>query len=288
MEIKNTVLELLSEGILNITFSNRFRKSYEYNKVNITKIEDFYQVSKFTDKQVFHENLNKRELEDYLFTLFKEYKQVDGSTRNRNYNIRVNKKGSVLKRFKESDNDTKAIKHNRSKNYVLNNFDQMDVLKDLKIVSAENEILNAMQDKFKQINKYVELVDDLIKNEDIKKLKIVDFGSGKSYLTFVLYEYLSKTKNIELEMIGIDLKESVIKDNIKLAQKYNFENLKFIHGDINEIEINDVDMVISLHACDIATDLALNKALEWKVKYIVSVPCCQNELYTQLTSERFS
>ncbi len=145
-----------------------------------------------------------------------------------------------------------------------------------------------MADKFRQINKYVELVNDLLEQDDIKKLKVVDFGAGKSYLTFVLYHYLTYTKKIEVEMIGIDLNENLIKNNADLAKKYAYDNLSFIAGDINDIEIADVDMVISLHACDTATDLALNKALQWQVKYIVSVPCCQNEVYKQIESNKFS
>lgn len=288
MEIDKVVKEVIDDGIINITFSNKFRKSYEYTKVNISKIEDYYQISNYTEKQVFHESIEHKHLEYVILNLFKDYKQMDGFTQNNSYNIRVNKKGNVLMRKNAMANSDKVNSHNRSKNYVLENYAEMEVLKDLGIISHDNQIISGMRDKFKQINKYVELVDDLIKNDNLEKLKIVDFGSGKSYLTFVLYEYLSKSKHLDVEMIGIDLKESVIKDNIKLADKYAFKNLKFIFGDINDIEINNVDMVISLHACDIATDLALNKALEWKSKYIVSVPCCQNELYTQLKSNKFS
>ena len=204
------------------------------------------------------------------------------------YNIRVSKKGKILEHFKLNNNSEKEMSHNRSKNYILKNYQDMEILKDLGIVSQDNNIINNMYDKFKQINKYIELVDDLIKKDDLADIKIVDFGSGKSYLTFALYDYLENTAKISVEMIGIDLKESVIKDNIKLAEKYNYTGLSFIHGDINDIEIENVDMMISLHACDIATDLALNKALEWDVKYIVSVPCCHHEVYQQITSQNFS
>lgn len=286
MELNNLVKEIDSNGVLNVTFSNPFKKSNEYNKVNIQASEDGYLVSHYTSTQVFHENLNA--LEDLMMDLFSEYKQLDGKVRSGNYNIRVNKKGSVLRKFSEEDNSELVLKHNRSKNYLLSNYEELQVLKDLKIVSQNNTIINSMSDKFRQINKYIELVDDLIKNDNLKKLKIVDFGSGKSYLTFILYEYLKNTLNLDIEMIGIDLKEDVIKNNRKLALKYGYDKLEFIAGDINDVDINDVDMMISLHACDIATDLALNKALEWNVKYIVSVPCCQNELYTQLNSDTYS
>lgn len=286
MDLNNLIEEIISNTVLNITFSNPFKKSNEYNKVNIQASEDGYLISRYTSTQVFHENINS--LKSLMSELFSEYKQLDGKVKNGNYNIRVNKKGSVLRKFSEEDNSGLVLKHNRSKNYLLSNYENLQVLKDLRIVSQNNTIINSMSDKFRQINKYIELVDDLIKNDNLDKLKIVDFGSGKSYLTFILYEYLSNTLKLDVEMIGIDLKADVIEDNRKLAIKYGYNNLKFICGDINDVEISDVDMMISLHACDIATDLALNKALEWKVKYIVSVPCCQNELYTQLKSDTYS
>ena len=193
-----------------------------------------------------------------------------------------------MRRFTEVNNKSISKSHNRKKNYIIQDYENMQILKDLDIVTQDNNIAAPMRDKFRQINKYVELVDDLISQDKIEKLKIIDFGSGKSYLTFVLYHYLTYTKKIDTEIVGVDLKEAVIKDNIDLARKYNYEKLSFVYGDINDIQIDDVDMVISLHACDIATDYALNKALEWHVKYIVAVPCCQNELYKQLKSDNFS
>lgn len=273
---------------MNVTFSNPFKKSDDYKKINIQRVDDQLQMSKYTKTQVFHETLEEKQLNALFEQLFKQFKQLDGKVLTGDYNVRVNKRGSVMRRFNAADNSEIKTAHNRSKNYVLSNYKNLDILKDLGIVSNDNDIVTSMYDKFKQINKYIELVDDLIKNDHLSSLKIVDFGSGKSYLTFLLYEYLVNIKKLNVEMVGIDLKEQVIKDNIALAKKYQYENLHFIYGDINDVVMEDVDMMISLHACDTATDLALHKALEWKVKYIVSVPCCQNELYTQLTSKTFS
>ncbi len=286
MELNELIKEIIGKGVVNITFSNPFKKSLDYKKINVQRIEDYYQISKYTDTQVFHDNVD--DLEDLFKSYFSEYKQMDGKVLEGNYNIRVNKKGNVMRRFTQEDHSGLVLSHNRSKNYLLSNYKDIQILKDLGIVSSDNEIINAMFDKFKQINKYIELVDDLIKNDQLYKIKIVDFGAGKSYLTFMLYEYLVNVKKMDVSMIGIDLKEEVIINNIDLAKKYGYDHLEFIYGDINDVEIEDVDMMISLHACDIATDLALNKALEWKVDYIVSVPCCQNELYTQLESQSFS
>lgn len=286
MKIDNIINEIFEEEIVSLTFSNPFKKSEKFKKITIDNIDNMYTISEYSETQVFHKHLSGFETKRLMHELFETYKQLDGKVVTGNYNIRVNKKGNVLRRFSAQTNQV-IESHNRSKNYILSNYKEMEILKDLKIVSHDNEIISTMFDKFKQINKYVELVDDLIKNDDLEKLKIVDFGSGKSYLTFALYEYLVNVKQIEVEVYGIDLKESVIKDNQALAEKYGYKNLNFIHGDINDIEIDNVDMMISLHACDIATDLALNKALAWKVKYIVVVPCCQNELYKQLKSDQF-
>lgn len=286
MKINNIINEIFENQIVSLTFSNPFKKSEEFKKISIDNIDNMYTISSYNEKQVFHKHISGFETKQLMTSLFESYKQMDGKVLSGNYNIRVNKKGNVLRRF-NPDKHELITEHNRSKNYILSNYQEIEILKDLKIISHDNEIINSMFDKFKQINKYVELVDDLIKNDDLSKLKIVDFGSGKSYLTFVLYEYLVNVKKIAVEMYGIDLKASVMEDNQKLAVKYQYENLHFIHGDINDIEMDNVDMMISLHACDIATDLALNKALEWQVKYIVAVPCCQNELYRQLQSDEF-
>lgn len=288
LEIKDLVAEIIANKIISITVSNKKYADYKYEKVNIKQMDDGYQISNYTKTQVFHDNVSENQLAEKLVEIINNYKQVDGICEKGNYNIRINKRNNIFKRFKPKVNKPQNLSHNRKKNYILNDFENIEVLKELDIVTMDNKIVSTMTDKFRQINKYVELVDDLIKDEKLKSLKIVDFGAGKSYLTFVLYHYLKYTKKIDVEIIGIDLKESVINKNNELAKKYKYHNLSFICANINDIEIDDVDMVISLHACDIATDFALNKALEWKVKYIVSVPCCQNEVYKQIKSNKFS
>lgn len=288
LDIQTVVEEIINNRIIKITISNKKFADYKYEKVDVTKLEEFYQITMYTSTQAFHENVDELDLADKLLLIVNNFKQIDGKTEKGNYNIRINKRNNVLKRFSAFANKPVYQSHNREKNYLLKDYKDISVLKDLDIITEEDKIAEPMRDKFRQINKYIELVDDLITQDEVKKLKIVDFGAGKSYLTFVLYHYLTYTKNIETEIVGIDLKESVIKNNTDLAKKYDYKNLSFICGDINDIEIDDVDMVISLHACDTATDLALNKALEWKVKYIVSVPCCQNEVYKQIESNSFS
>ncbi|HZJ85564.1 MAG TPA: SAM-dependent methyltransferase [Erysipelotrichaceae bacterium] len=287
VDIKDVLEEIIDNGIISITVSNKKFADYKYEKVNITRLEEDYQITRYTKTQAFHKNVNEEDLFDELVEIVNNYKQIDGKCEKGNYNVRINKRNNVLKRFTSIKNKPVYKSHDRIKNYILSDYKNIEVLKDLDIITLDNKIAAPMRDKFRQINKYVELVNDLIGQDEISKLKIVDFGADKSYLTFVLYHYLAYTKSIDVEIIGIDLKEDVIKNNNDLAKKYAYKNLSFICGDINDIEISNVDMVISLHACDIATDFALNKALEWQAKYIVAVPCCQNEVYKQIKSNKF-
>ena len=295
-DLKNAIEQMLNDDILKIVISNKMNKELKYNKISVSIKEknnsEYYQVEKFTEKQVFHENLNKDELSEKLFEYTAgNFKQISAWSKDANYDLKISKKGKVHLGRKKADNAKMAINksHNKEKNYILKEGMIIEPLIDLGVFTKEGKVVNSKYDKYKQINRFVEIIDDEIKKNDYKKLTILDFGCGKSYLTFVLYYYFVEIKKIDVKMIGLDLKEDVIKKCNDIAKRYKYDNLHFELGDINGFKYNNkVDMVITLHACDTATDYALYNAIKWNAKMIFSVPCCQHELNGQMKSDDFS
>ena len=291
-EIRNSIDKILEQELIKVVISNKKDKEEKYNKININLKEKaskkYYQVEKFTDKQVFHENIELDEiglkLEEYMFD---KYKQLNAWSEEFNFDMKISKKGKVFLGKKKSDNKKMLdITHNKEKNYILKEGMIIQPLIDLGVFTKEGKVVNSQYDKYKQINRFVEIIDDEIKKSDKKELTILDFGCGKSYLTFVLYYYFTEIKNINVKMIGLDLKEDVIKNCNEIAKKYNYKNLTFEIGDINGFKYNNnVDMVITLHACNTATDYALYNAIKWNTKMIFSVPCCQHEFNHQMKAE---
>ena len=286
---------MLNEELFKIVISNKANKDLKYNKIVISLKSSpkntYYQIEKFTDKQVFHENIEVDFLSDKLIEIiYENYKQVAAWSINNTYDLKISKKGKVILNKRKSDNSNLIKKgHNKEKNYILKEGMIIEPLIDLGVFTKEGKVINSKYDKYKQINRFIEIIDDEIKKNDYKDLTILDFGCGKSYLTFVLYYYFVKIKNINVKMIGLDLKEDVIKKCNEIAKRYNYENLHFELGDINGFKYtNKVDMVITLHACDTATDYALYNAVKWNSKMIFSVPCCQHELNSQMKSDSLS
>lgn len=294
-ELKKAVGEITQEEIVKIVISNKMNKDIEYNKIAFALKEKggkaYYQIEKYTDKQVFHENIDVEQLEaKILECLAGNYKQLSAWSNATTFDMKISKKGKVFLGKKKSDNAKMVNKsHNKEKNYILKEGMHIQPLIDLGVFSKEGKVINSKYDKYKQINRFIEIIDDEIKKNDHKELTILDFGCGKSYLTFVLYYYFVEIKKINVKMIGLDLKADVIKKCNEIAKRYNYENLSFELGDINGFKYNNkVDMVITLHACDTATDYALYNAIKWNTKMIFSVPCCQHEFNHQMKAESLS
>ena len=295
-ELSNKIDEILSfDKLIKVVVSNKLNSTVQYNKVVFALKEknkkEFYQIEKYTDKQVFHENIEINKLKEKLIEIIKgNYKQVVAWSENNTFDLKISKKGKMHLSQKRSDNKKLVNKsHNKEKNYILKEGMIIEPLIDLGVFTKEGKVVNSKYDKYKQINRFVEIIDDEIKKKDYKELTILDFGCGKSYLTFVLYYYFVKIKNINVKMIGLDLKEDVIKKCNDIAKRYNYENLHFELGDINGFKYNNkVDMVITLHACDTATDYALYNAIKWNSKMIFSVPCCQHEFNGQMKTDDLS
>ena len=293
-ELYKAIEDIASSNIIKLVISNKMNKEIKYNKVNIQlKVQgnkEFYQIEKYTDKQVFHENISLDELKEKLMELVEgNYKQLTAWSKDAVLDLKISKKGKIHLSKKKSDNKVTVSSHNKEKYYILKEGMDIQPLVDLGVFTKDGKIVNSKYDKYKQINRFIEIIDDEIKKNNYEELTILDFGCGKSYLTFVLYFYFVEIKNIKVKMIGLDLKEDVIKKCNDIAKRYNYENLHFELGDINGFKYNNkVDMVITLHACDTATDYALYNAVKWNAKMIFSVPCCQHEFNSQMNTEDLS
>lgn len=293
--LKNYINQIISTKVHRIVISNKVKSEEKYKKIIFSIKEkdnkEYYQIEKFTEKQVFHENIGIDELKTKVYDFIaNRYKQLTAWTTSYTYDMKISKKGKILFRKNQSNNENIVSKnHNKEKNYILKEGMIIEPLIDLGIFTKEGRVIKSKYDKYKQINRFVEIIDDEIRNNDYRELTILDFGCGKSYLTFILYYYFTKIKNINVKMIGLDLKEDVIKNCNEIAKRYKYDKLTFEIGDINGFKYNNkVDMVITLHACDTATDYALYNAIKWNTKMIFSVPCCQHELNSQMESDKLA
>ena len=293
MTVEEALRKIAKLSPVKIVLSNVADKEQRIQKVQIEKKEKHFQIAEYSDKQVFHKNVDEEELIYFCIEeLGVNFLQLNAWMLRGEASLKLTKKRKLLFDIKKADNSALADEvrdNNRKKNYILEEGRVIEPLIDMGIFTKEGKIVSSMYDKFKQINRFIEIIDDELKKKIITHLNIIDFGCGKSYLTFIVYYYLTEIKKIKVNMIGLDLKEDVIRKCNKAAKKYGYENLSFELGDINGYSAPfKVDMVITLHACDMATDFALYNAVSWGAGYIFSVPCCQHELNAQIKSEKFS
>lgn len=289
-QIKETIIAMNREDILKVTGSDLRDKNYEYKRtigIRINEATPYFQVEKYTQTQVFHENISINNIEETFYQLTNIYKQFHVITRTSEYQLRISKKGKIhlVKKQVEEALVKKAEKnsHNKKKQYILPQDEPVDFLIELGIMDKEGKIRDKKWDKFKQINKYLEFIEDVYGEIETQVPTIIDFGCGKSYLTFALYYYLVKMRKKKCRIIGLDLKEKVIEDLKEIKNTLGYDDLEFYVGDIKEYEADvAIDMVISLHACDTATDYAIAKGIDWKAKVILAVPCCHKEVYRSI------
>lgn len=291
--LHDTLEACLTDQLLQAVISGA-RKKEGPSKVKLRPIlhkeQLLFQAASQIGKQEFHENLEKEEaMERITQWLMTDFGQLQMDLTDRTVSVLTSKKGKVT--IKEKKKPRKAIPidlgHNRKKRYILEEGIPVPFLVDLGIMTRDGKIVHAKYDKFRQINRFLEFIadirDELPKDREVT---ILDFGCGKSYLTFAMYYYLKVLNHMDIRIIGLDLKEEVIDHCEHLAREYGYEKLKFLTGDIASYTGQDsVDMVVTLHACDTATDFALEKAVKWGARVILSVPCCQHELNGQIDSE---
>lgn len=255
----------------------------------LLKGELYFQASAYTQKQVQHYNLSAGEVYEKTAEWMQNMKQLEALHPDGRMHVLISKKGKVTVKRVKSDCPLPAadLSHNRKKKYILDPSVQVPFLADLGVQTKEGKIVQARYDKFRQLNRFLEFIEDIVPElPKDRETVMIDFGCGKSYLTFAMYYYLHELKGYDVRIIGLDLKEDVIHNCQKLAEKYGYEKLTFLAGDIADYDgVDSVDMVVTLHACDTATDYALDKAVRWGAKVILSVPCCQHELNGQIHND---
>lgn len=283
--------EKLVEGVIS---DKRNKAEVQKIKLRPVVIKNIFliQVTEYIGKQVIHDNKTLEAIKEYIYVSLRDnFKQANIMTEEYTYNILISKKGQVtVKKKKEIEKKKPVLIHNRVKKYLLQEGKPVDFLVYLGVMNSEGFVVKSKYDKFRQINRFLEFVEDIVdKLPKNKVINIIDFGCGKSYLTFAIYYYLKKEKNLDVNIVGLDLKSDVIKNCNQIATDLKYDGLEFLEGDIAQYKgKDDVDMVVTLHACDTATDYAIAKAIDWNAKVVLSVPCCQHELNNQIQNEVLS
>lgn len=291
-DLKELLYKYITQALHQAVLSNPRTKA-DAAKIHLRPVElkgrIIYQASEYKENKVYHHNLTRDEAVARICRWMENYKQLELSNGATRAHVLISKKGKLTIKEKKSSAPQKPadLSHNRRKKYILDPEKKVDFLVDLGIQTKEGRIVNARYDKFRQINRFLEFIEDILPQlPRDREISILDFGCGKSYLTFAMYHYLKELKGFQVRITGLDLKEDVIENCNTLAEKYGYEKLHFSVGDIaNYQEEGDVDMVVTLHACDTATDYALDKAIRWGARVILSVPCCQHELNGQMRND---
>lgn len=303
-DLQSLFTDCLNETLIRVILSNPSSKDGVIKICARPMLKNkslLFQIEEYTKTQVFHKNLTAGDAGSYLTGKLSSdtssqtasFKNALVETKSFTANVLVSKKGTITikKKVNASAKQPKiSLSHNRKKKYILEEGIPVPFLIDLGVMTQNGSIVNAHYDKFRQINRFLEYIEDILPSLPTdRELRILDFGCGKSYLTFAIYYYLKVLKGYPVRITGLDLKEDVIRHCNELAVKYGYDKLEFLCGDIAYYDgCSQVDMVVTLHACDTATDYALAKAVGWGAKVILSVPCCQHELNKQMKNDLLS
>lgn len=303
-DLQSLFTDCLNETLIRVILSNPSSKDGVIKICARPMLKNkslLFQIEEYTKTQVFHKNLTAGDAGSYLTGKLSSdtssqtasFKNALVETQSFTANVLVSKKGTITikKKMNASAKQPKiSLSHNRKKKYILEEGIPVPFLINLGVMTQNGNIVNAHYDKFRQINRFLEYIEDILPSLPTgRELRILDFGCGKSYLTFAIYYYLKVLKGYPVRITGLDLKEDVIRHCNELAVKYGYDKLEFLCGDIAYYDgCSQVDMVVTLHACDTATDYALAKAVGWGAKVILSVPCCQHELNKQMKNDLLS
>lgn len=315
-ELKQLMDEFINKELCRMILSNPVNRE-KGTKVSIRPVmikgELLFQETLYKANKVFHCNCTAETIKERALSyLLNDFRQGELVSLYCTATVLISKKGKIAVKRKRLSGEAAgrengrpkaadmegtakmdrqaALSHNRTKKYILEEGRTVDFLVGLGVQTPDGRIVKAKYDKFRQINRYLEFIEDILKKlPQDRPVRIIDFGCGKSYLTFAMYYYLHVLQKYEVRVTGLDLKEDVIDFCNALAEKYRYENLHFEKGDISTYEgENAVDMVVTLHACDTATDYALEKAVKWGAKVIMAVPCCQHEVNRQVSCPQLS
>lgn len=290
-ELENLFSEIIDKNtLIHAVFSNPWKSGISKIEIRpvILKGKNLFQITQQAEKKALHNNLGPKECIAFLIDkLLIEYRQGVIFTSEGDFQLLTNKKGETKILRKASSKKLKTQAHNKEKNYLLSEGTPLPFLIELGLMNPQGKIVPQKMAKFRQINRFLEMVDDTMSHLKFNKtLNVVDFGCGKAYLTFALFYFFRFIKGLNVRMVGLDLKEDVIEFCSKLSDKLGYEGLKFSVGDIAAyIPKDSVNMVVALHACDTATDAALAQAINWKSQVILAAPCCQHELHKQIKSD---
>lgn len=297
MDITQLLDICISDKLIDMVISGQKNKSEDKAvKVRIRPVilknEIEYQVSEFVGRKVLHSNHSVADVKKIIDYMTEDFKQAQINMTDAAATILSSKSKTLTCKYKKAGQlkVQRDLSHNRTKKYIIQEGKPVAFMIDLGVMGQDGKIIRTRYDKFRQINRFLEYIEDILpKLDKERELTIIDFGCGKSYLTFAMYYYLKELKGYNIRIIGLDLKADVIEHCNELRTRYGYDKLDFYVGDIATYkDVDKVDMVVTLHACDTATDYALAKAVKWGAEVILSVPCCQHEANRTIKSDILS